>query len=171
MGWLHAYSGLPWFVSLAMDFTTFCQALWQYHRCNQDPRVRTCFIPWRFSTHWFPQDQTEGFGGWQPQSTRKCHQTWDDADVPNGGIEISIRLVWGITADQYEWSERAGLLAKGSAGVTTPWEMSRMNEGGFLEASWVESGRLSTRRGRGTEQDVFIRSLHIAFDTLLLLGN
>jgi len=30
----------------------------------------------------------------------------------------------------------------------------------------VESGCLSTWRERGTEQDVFIRSLHIAFYTL-----
>jgi len=52
-----------------------------------------------------------------------------------GGIEISIRLVRGITADQYKWSERASSLAKGSTGITTPWEMSGMNEGGFLEAS------------------------------------
>jgi len=52
-----------------------------------------------------------------------------------GGIEISIRLVQGVMADRYEWSERASLLAKGSAGITTPWEMSGMNEGGFLEAS------------------------------------
>jgi len=46
-----------------------------------------------------------------------------------------IRLVQGITAGQYEWSKRASLLAKGSAGVTMPWEVSRMDEGGFLEAS------------------------------------
>jgi len=52
-----------------------------------------------------------------------------------GGIEMVIRLVWGITAGQYKWSERASLLAKGSTGITTPWEVSRMNEGGFLEAS------------------------------------
>jgi len=38
-------------------------------------------------------------------------------------------------ADRYKWSERAGLLAKGSAGITMPWKMSGMNEGGFLEAS------------------------------------
>ena len=52
-----------------------------------------------------------------------------------GGIEISIRLVQGVMADRYKWSERAGSLAKGSAGITIPWEMSGMNEGGFLEAS------------------------------------
>jgi len=53
----------------------------------------------------------------------------------SGGIEILIRLVQGVMAGQYEWSERASSLAKGSAGVVTPWEVSRMNEGGFLEAS------------------------------------
>jgi len=55
--------------------------------------------------------------------------------VFNGGIGISIGLVRGIMADRYEWSERAGSLAKGSAGVTMPWEVNGMNEGGFLEAS------------------------------------
>jgi len=52
-----------------------------------------------------------------------------------GGIEMSIRLVWGIMASWYEWSERASSLAKGSAGVTMPWKVSGMDEGGFLEAS------------------------------------
>jgi len=46
-----------------------------------------------------------------------------------------IRLVWGIMASQYKWSERAGSLAKGSTGITMPWEVSGMNEEGFLEAS------------------------------------
>jgi len=46
-----------------------------------------------------------------------------------------IRLVWGITTGWYKWSKRAGSLAKGSAGITMPWEVSGMDEGGFLEAS------------------------------------
>jgi len=48
---------------------------------------------------------------------------------------MAITLVWGIMANQYKWSKRASSLAKGSAGTMVPWEVSRMNEGGFLEAS------------------------------------